>query len=237
MIPYEQPQLDKTAFNCPHCNAYSEQIWYGCIFALNQDQYIAMNTPSASNQTPNDQSVLLDDFRISLCYRCKKYTIWHVVIADIHSDTGIMIFPDETNIPPPNPDLPEEIKNDYLEASSIHNKSPRGAAALLRLCIEKLCKELGEKGKNLNKAIGNLVKKGLSEEVQQALDSVRVIGNEAVHPGLLDLKDNPETTEILFKIVNIIANRMISEKKEIDQVFNLLPIDKRKEIKRRDESK
>jgi hypothetical protein len=52
---------------------------------------------------------------------------------------------------------------------------------------------LGEKGDS-SPAIGNLVKKGLPPMTQESLDCVRVIGNNAVHPGELDLKYDIETT-------------------------------------------
>ena len=60
---------------------------------------------------------------------------------------------------------------------------------------------LNESGKNLNYDIGNLVKKGVPEHVQKALDSLRVIGNNAVHPGELDLKDDVETAILLFRLI------------------------------------
>ncbi len=104
-----------------------------------------------------------------------------------------LVFPSSREGPPPNPDLPDDVRLDYEEAGRILNLSPRGAAALLRLAIQKLCAYLGEKGKNIDDDIASLVKKGLYPLVQQALDAVRVIGNEAVHPGTLDLKDDRDT--------------------------------------------
>ena len=62
-----------------------------------------------------------------------------------------------------------DVRRDYEEASAILDASPRGAAALLRLAIEKLCKELGENGRDLNADIASLVRKGLDPRVQKAL--------------------------------------------------------------------
>lgn len=102
--------------------------------------------------------------------------------------------------------MPTDIAKDYREARSVFNPSPRSAAALLRLCVQKLCIELGEPGKNINEDIGSLVAKGLSPKVQKALDVVRVVGNEQVHPGTLDVRDNPEIAAKLFALVNFIVD-------------------------------
>jgi hypothetical protein len=53
-------------------------------------------------------------------------------------------------------------------------------------------------GKDITKDIGSFVKKGLSPKIQKALDIVRVVGNESVPPGQIDLNDNPATTTKLF---------------------------------------
>src|SRR5262249_24749132 len=113
--------------------------------------------------------------------------------------------------------------------------SPRGSAALLRLAIQKLCAALGEKGKNIDDDIASLVEKGLSPLQQQALDAVRVIGNEAVHPGTLDLKDDRDTATKLFDLVNIIAEQMISNPKHVKKIYEKIPQKKRKAIERRDQ--
>ncbi|WP_353684517.1 DUF4145 domain-containing protein [Thermodesulfovibrio sp. 3907-1M] len=68
-------------------------------------------------------------------------------------------------LPLPNSDMPKEVRLDYEETAQIAKFSPRGAAALLRLAIQKLVKYLGEDEKNLNQAIGTLVKKGLPPEI------------------------------------------------------------------------
>lgn len=130
--------------------------------------------------------------------------------------------------------MPKEVIDDYLEARNIVDDSPRGACALLRLALQKLLPKLGEKGKNLNDDIGNLVQRGVSEDIQKAADSVRVIGNDAVHPGTLDLKDDVDTAIILFHLINYIVDNQITSKKKIDKIFKSLPNDKLNGIKNRD---
>lgn len=145
-----------------------------------------------------------------------------------------MVYPDVSVAPNPNPDLPSEVISDYIEARSILSHSPRGAAALFRLCIQKLCVYLGETGKNLNTDIATLVKKGLNPKIQKSLDIVRVIGNEAVHPGTIDLRDQPETAVQLANLINIIADAMITQPKLIEELYGKLPETTRVEIGRRD---
>ena len=206
MIPYKSPTFKATAFNCPICNAYSNQDWQ-------EIRYI-------SNHSQNYFTELLR----AECSHCNKYSLWL---------NGKMIYPEDSGVPLPNPDLSKDIIDDYNEASSILNKSPRGAAALLRLAIQKLCNKLGEKG-DLDESIANLVKKGLPIKIQQALDIVRVIGNNAVHPGQIDLKDNRDTALQLFNLINVIAQVIISEPKEIERIYQSLPKSTKDAIEKRD---
>ena len=125
----------------------------------------------------------------------------------------------------------------YNEAREISVSSPRAAAALLRLAAKKLCEELGEDGPNLNRAIGNLSKKGLPESIIKSLDTVRIVGNEGgAHEGQIDLtgEDNREIVDKLFKLVNFIVEKTITEPKEIKDIFASLPDDKRQGVENRD---
>jgi hypothetical protein len=78
------------------------------------------------------------------------------------------------------------------------------------------------------------VKKGLSIKIQQALDFVRVIGNNAVHPGKIDLNDNKEAAISLFNLINIITEVMITQPKEVDNLYSSLPQSQIDSIKERD---
>ncbi|QPH56224.1 DUF4145 domain-containing protein [Pontivivens ytuae] len=162
---------------------------------------------------------------MSSCYHCSKISIW---VNDK------LVYPIANTAPLPNPDLPKDILDLYKEAASILNSSPRGAAALLRLAIQMLCKELGEEGSNINKDIGSLVSKGMPQDVQRALDAVRVIGNNAVHPGKIDFSDDNEIAITLFKLINIITEKTISEPKQINDIYNSLPQSALEGIKQRD---
>ena len=73
--------------------------------------------------------------------------------------------------------------------------------------------------------------------VQKALDIVRVIGNEAVHPGSIDMKDDRETALNLFQLVNSIAEQMISNPQKIRSIYDKLPEEKRIGIENRDKNK
>lgn len=208
-IPYTQPTWESSAFNCPLCGAYANQEWFDIEYYYESGY----------------QNLARAGSKACRCGHCKKFSIWH---------EWKMIFPEFLGIDPPNGDLNSNVQKDYQEAGSILQKSPRGAAALLRLAIQKLIIQLGEKGGDLNTAIGNLVKKGLPTKVQQSLDALRVIGNEAVHPGELDLRDDQSTAEQLFKLVNFIAEKMITEPKEIEAIYGKIPESKKQQINERD---
>lgn len=74
----------------------------------------------------------------------------------------------------------------------------------------------------------------MPEKIQKALDSVRVIGNNAVHPGQIDLKDDTDTAISLFKLLNMIVEIMITQPKKVDEIYGKLPTSAKEAIKKRD---
>jgi hypothetical protein len=93
---------------------------------------------------------------------------------------------------------------------------------------------VGGAGKNINDDIRTLVSKGLPVMVQQALDVCRVVGNNAVHPGEIQLNDTPEIAQSLFRLINIIVEEMITKPKEIEKIYTALPEAARNAIAKRD---
>ena len=260
---YVAPAVGKAAFNCPLCGAYGghawSAVWLGPPSIITATQVaakeemqrkimaaVSVNVPYAPpprptkpadpnmlrfeeyKQTPGQMLVIsgqAKDAVVSQCPVCLRRLVWV---------NGRIVWPQVGGAQPANPDMPDDVRDDYQEAASIVYQSPRGAAALLRLAIQKLCKHLGEPGENINADVGALVAKGLDTHIQEALDAVRVIGNESVHPGEMDLKDDCETAVALFGLVNLIVEDMISRKKRISAVYSKLPASKLKGIQGRD---
>lgn len=92
---------------------------------------------------------------------------------------------------------------------------------------------LGQPGKNINDDISALVASGLPTQIQQALDVVRVTGNNAVHPGQLDAKD-AHVAEQLFPLVNVIVEYRISLPSRIQEMYDALPCGAKAAIQKRD---
>lgn len=255
------PALGKNAFSCPHCHAFTTQHWYDLYVSqrskekapfLYRDDLVDWMKSQNSEVKGEAKDRLIDwaehvvsgepfiwplssseyvgtelpTVYVSLCYSCDKVALW------LH---GKMLYPEYAFSIEPNSDLSDEIKHDFREAASILDKSPRGATALLRLSLQKLCKQLGQPGKNIDTDIGALVALGLDPKIQKSLDVIRVVGNNAVHPGHLDLKDDVATATKLFSLINLIAERLITYPNEIEKLYDeKIPETTKQGIEKRD---
>lgn len=209
--PFGDSDDNVKSFTCPTCFVFSVQRLF----------YLYRKDFEAPGQAEFNEQPLY----FSKCSNCGSELLFQ---------GDRIVLPEGTNsLPPANSDLSESIQEDYREAGSIYQRSPRGACALLRLAVQKLCVQLGHKGENLNDDIARLVELGLPIEIQQALDALRVIGNNAVHPAELDLRDDKQTAESLFVALNMIADRLVTQKKRMAELFQKLPVSAREQIVRR----
>jgi hypothetical protein len=219
LIPYVPAKFKLNLFNCPLCNGYTEQFWHEAADILNRGQF--------------KRDSRLDNIQICFCKLCDKYTIW----VDEK-----MIYPLVNGAPFPNLDMSKRVKDIYEEARGINSQSPRSACALLRLSLEVLLSEVnGHNNKTLFENIGILIEKNkIAIQIQKHMDSLRVTGNDALHPAEID-KENGETKETalqMFDLLNIVAKTLISDPKAIDEFYNSNVSDTQKDaINRRDNSK
>lgn len=131
----------------------------------------------------------------------------------------------------PNNFMIEDAKKDYIEAASVFDQSPRSAAALLRLCLQKILIDLGEKGKNINEDIKARTASGkLPEVLQKAYHSVRIVGNNAVHPLQLDLHEDRGHVSDAFAVINFIALHEYELPETVNKAYDALPASARDTI-------
>ena len=193
---YTPPSYKAESYHCPHCGVYAQQEWYE-VFVQN---------------SPMDESE--EDISLSYCSNCGNHSVWV---------KGGMVYPSGSIAPLPLQDTPEVVLKDYYEAREVLEYSPRAASALLRLALKKLISYLGGEGDKLEDTLINMRRKGLDTKIQSALESVKMTGVEAILPGVLDGEDDEDTAIILFNIINLIVDSMITQPRRVDELMNKLP--------------
>lgn len=198
MSKYYPPLFAEKQFNCLHCGVYANQNWHKVLYS--KDPYNQYET----------------GYAYCICGHCGERSLWK-------TQTKTLIDPVSTFHLQPHEDMPEEIKTLYIEASSVLDLSPKAGAALMRLALQNLMPLIGANIGKLDKDIAKLVADGMPEQIQQALDYCRVVGNNAVHPNELNLDDTPEMVTIMFEMINFIVEEKIAKPKRIAEMFSKLP--------------
>jgi hypothetical protein len=218
--PSGVPIGETAKFICPYndCRTLAVQHWGHASYLG-----VILGHASGSRQLGTVPTIIL-----ACCEACNRESVFI---------GGKIVLPADSDAPQAAPDLPPDLLDDYEEARAILPRSPRGSAALLRLVLQKLLPHLGATKFAIDAAIGELVAAGkIKTQIQQALDTVRVIGNESVHPGEMNLKDDRDTALALFRIINLIVETEITEPKRLDALYASLPKSKLDGIARRDAS-
>ncbi len=154
-----------------------------------------------------NQDSKLHDFLGTSCENCGGNTLWF---------REKIIFPFNGAAIQPNEDMPEAVKELFVEAREILFLSPRGASALLRLALQKLCIFLGGTGENAEADISQLVDNGLPPKLVQALHTLKTYGKSAIAPGMISEDDDVETAQKLLAFINIICDNQLTQPRLID---------------------
>ena len=226
MSEYIEPQLGAESFSCPHCNTVAHHDWYSLFLRPENTAEVRVLTPAAVTVSklrqgdgkrddvkeneqfferlkkneltyeyqkhPQPLKVKMANLHVSNCHSCNGFSLWV---------GGLLVFPTRID------KTPEFVEEDLEEAAAILNKFPRGATALLRLCIQKLVPLLKANDNELNDHISSLVRKVLEMEMQQAMEVLQVLQSAQLNP--LDSQADKETAlRFLDSLKEVLERRM-----------------------------
>ncbi len=119
--------------------------------------------------------------------------------------------------------IPQQIRDDYREATMIIDLSPKAAATLLRRCLQGMIHNFWNiKEKNLNCEITALKDK-VSPSLWKALDGLRKMGNIGAHMEndvnlIIDI-DNAEAAK-LKKLIELLFEKWYIARHDEEELYN-----------------
>lgn len=157
------------------------------------------------------RNYFVEIFHFSHCSTCRQITIWK---------DKEMIYPVPLGIEPCE-DMPEPVKELFVEAMRIAYLSPRSACALLRGSIERLCNVVAElyKADQYDKSawLKNKIKSlHLPQELEDIFMTVKDVGDSGVHGNThkveIDFsgRDSVEVALNSAQLVNALVQMLIS---------------------------
>ncbi|MGH6791744.1 MAG: DUF4145 domain-containing protein [Methyloceanibacter sp.] len=108
----------------------------------------------------------------------------------------------------PQPDyIPEEIRKNYYEAARIASLSPKASASLARRCLQGMVRDFWDIPQNKRGNLGaeiNYVQDRLSQDIWQAIQDVRSVGDVGAHMDkdvnlIVDIE--PGEAELLLRLI------------------------------------
>ncbi|HMK93634.1 MAG TPA: hypothetical protein VK576_11600, partial [Thermoleophilia bacterium] len=139
------PARDAELFTCPFCGVAAAQRWEPFVVG-----YESKGGDGAGAWWGIGREV--EGVALSFCDNCRKAMVWR---------GNEPIWPAASSAPLPSASMPADVRADFDEARQVFDRSPRSAAALLRLALQALVRSLGLTGADVGADVGLLVGNGL----------------------------------------------------------------------------
>jgi hypothetical protein len=194
-VNHRAPDRESDDFRCPFCGAYAGQRWYPFVVGYQEKG----SSEGAAWWGIGREA---GGIALSFCESCRQAVVWHGQSP---------VWPVTSSAPSAARAMPAEVRADFEEARQVVDRSPRSAAALLRLALQKLSKHLGRPGENIPDDLEALMGWGLPDSTPRAVRVPGAAGDSRLRPGELDARDDRETARALFDLVNTVVDRMIAE--------------------------
>ena len=206
---------NENTYICPFCNqaqSYLSDLTYGiqdnslnlCASSIYKEQkeaFFSIITLKCTNKACNKISVIA----------INKYSGKQV---DIYPQNVYRHFPEY---------IPQQIRDDYEEASQIIDKSPKAAATLLRRCLQGMIRDFwGVSEKRLVDEI-NAIKEKVTPTQWRAIDGLRHLGNIGAHMEkdvslIVDVK--PDEATKLLKLIELLLEKWYISRHEEEELYD-----------------
>jgi hypothetical protein len=164
---------------CPHCTIHFHENW--------DRRY--MDRGRGIVESPDKGAGIYWYYRSALCPECGEVTIEIARFYDRENqgEDWRQVYPVGASRGPVDPEVPDEIREDYIEACNVLPISSKASAALSRRCLQNMLHAPGYKAKDLAKEIDLLLneqdpKKALPHRLRETVDGIRNFGNFSAHP-------------------------------------------------------
>lgn len=208
-----------SSYNCPFC---------GITLPVTDDTH-QVNYPSFSNGTGHGYSIngaytTNDCISIDM-YKCPECKNISVIASSLGKGfkKPFRVLVNPTSSAKQYPDyIPKAIRDDYEEAYSIVNLSPKASATLSRRCLQGMIRDFWNiKKSKLADAVNELQNKVTSSQ-WKAIDSVRKIGNIGAHMesdiNTIVEVDSGEA-EKLLKLIELLIDKWYITRHDEEQLF------------------
>ena len=156
--------------------------------------------------------------------KCNNQNCQKVSITSFCKDKQFDIEPEFTCKKYPTY-IPEQIRNDYEEAVSIIDKSPKASATLFRRCLQGMIHDYWDiKEKNLNAEITSLKDKVPTSQ-WDAIDGLRNLGNIGAHMEkdinlIIDI--DPQEAVKLQKLVELLIEKWYIARHDEQEIYKAI---------------
>ncbi len=203
------------SYVCPFCNSTFPLIYetyneINCTF--NHDRQHFANDPYENYE------MLVNFYK---CPSCKKISV-SIKGHDKFKGLFVPVFPQASSKQFPEY-IPESIRNDYTEAYSILNLSPKASATLARRCLQGMIRNFWGISKNrLIDEINELQSK-VPPAQWKVIDAIRSIGNIGAHMEkdvnlIVDI--TPDESEKLLKLIELLIEKWYVQRHDEEELYN-----------------
>jgi hypothetical protein len=211
---------------CPYCNKELYIEWDESLSFQDIDGFEC--TEIQAEQCPSCNQLI-----VRLISGTKMKGTDYLYVNTIQNEK--LVYPKSYSRPIEN-EVPDFYKEDYKEACTVINISPKASAALSRRLLQKILHEEYNISKNsLAQEIEIFINlPGIPSHITEAVDSVRNIGNFAAHPikdtntgEIVDVESGEaewllEVLEAMFDFVFVQPIRLQEKKDKLNEKLNNL---------------